>query len=75
MLSNFATVSTAESVYVIGGFVGRDLTGTIVEYNNGSWRRAGNGLQADRASHGAIILGDSLLVLGGFSLYDGQVQK
>ena len=74
---DFATVSTAESVYVIGGSIGQDLTRTIVEFNNGTWRKAGNGLQASngRASHGAIILGDSLLVLGGYSFYDGQVQQ
>ena len=62
--------STAEGVYVIGGLNGR-LSRRIDEYRNGSWRNAGE-LKSNRGRnlHSAIILGDRLLVIGGYTCHN-----
>ena len=40
-ISFYATASTEESVFVIGGYTGTGFTSTIAEFKNGSWARAG----------------------------------
>ena len=62
----YATASTAESVFIIGGHTrGKpDTTTTIAEYKNGNWIHAGN-LAKSRYGHGAITLGDITMIVGG----------
>ena len=63
----YATASTDESVYIIGGYTAgspKKIT-TIAEYKNGNWKRAGNLAQA-RYNHGAIASGYTSMVVGGY---------
>ena len=69
----FATVSTDDSVYVIGGFTGHPTedgyappmkSSVIAEYRDGSWNNIGNFVQG-RDVHGAILLGSSIMIVGG----------
>ena len=70
----FATVSTDDSVYVIGGFTGHPTedgyvspmySSVIAEYRDGSWNNMGNFVQA-RNVHGAMLLGSSIMIVGGW---------
>ena len=67
-ISNYATVSTERSVYIIGGYdnfaLPRSRTSAIKEFNDGRWRHAGNMAQA-RSYHGAIYVGGKVLIIGG----------
>ena len=67
-ISNYATVSTEKSVYIIGGYdnfaLPRSRTSAIKEFNDGRWRHAGNMAQA-RSYHGAIYIGGKVLIVGG----------
>ena len=66
-ISYYATASTDESVYIIGGFTAGSphrIT-TIAEYKDGNWRIAGNLAQA-RNNHGAITSGSTTMVVGGY---------
>ena len=63
----YATTSTEESVYVIGGNNGEPSTSSVIaEYKNDEWFNIGN-LQQARYSHGAITSGSWTMVLGGSS--------
>ena len=69
-ISHYATASTDESVFVIGGYNGtpngsNTYTSTIAEYKNGGWKSVGNLAQA-RHYHGAIASGSITMVVGGF---------
>ena len=68
-ISYYATASTDESVYIIGGFTAGSphrIT-TIAEYKDGNWKTAGNLAQA-RYNHGAIASGYTSMVVGGFAI-------
>ena len=66
----YATSSTEESVYIIGGFTYDSSTGkrspVIAEYKNDQWYNVGNLKQA-RHAHGAITSGLLTMVIGGES--------
>ena len=77
-----ATVSTAESVYVIGGLLGGQcaqsgvcapsvISKRVDEYRNGSWRNVDQ-LRSSmgRNLHSAIIIEDRLLVIGGYTCHN-----
>ena len=67
-ISHYATAKTDQSVFIIGGFTagrpGNDRIRTIAEYKDGSWRNAGNLVQA-RYNLGAITLGSTVMIVGG----------
>ena len=67
-ISQYATASTSDSVYIIGGFTNGSpyQTSTIAEYNNESWKSVGNLAQA-RSGHGGITDGPITMVVGGYS--------
>ena len=60
----YATASTIESVYIIGGYTRFDSITTIGEYRDGKWSIAGNLSQA-RDSHAAISFGAYTMIVGG----------
>ena len=67
-ISNYATVSTDKSVYVIGGFdnfaLPRSKTSAIKEFTDNRWRHAGD-LAKARSYHSAISFGGKVLIVGG----------
>ena len=67
-ISNYATASTEESVFIFGGWTGGSLSSTIAEYKNGEWINAGSLAQA-RSHHGAITSGSLTMVIGGNPYY------
>ena len=67
----YASTSTEESVYIIGGWNGEsdgetDKSSVIAEYKNDKWFNIGN-LQQARYSHGAITSGSWTMIIGGSS--------
>ena len=66
----YATASTIESVYIIGGYTRFDTITTIGEYRDGKWSIAGNLSQA-RDCHAAISFGAYTMIVGG-SPDDGE---
>ena len=60
----YATASTEESVYIIGGNSHYDRITAIGEYRDGKWSIAGNLSQA-RDSHAAISFGAYTMIVGG----------
>ena len=75
-ISTYATTSTEESVYIIGGFIGdpfssnHSKTPIIAQYKNDEWYNVGS-LKQSRHAHGAITSGSLTMVIGGDSA-DGQ---
>ena len=69
-ISYYATASTEESVYIIGGWTGDmstfEKTPIIAEYKNDKWYNVGS-LKQSRHSHGAITSGSFTMVIGGES--------
>ena len=69
-ISHYATTSTEESVYIIGGYTGDSSTGRrtpiIAEYKNDQWYNVGS-LKQSRHAHGAITSGSLTMVIGGRS--------
>ena len=67
-ISSYATASTDDSVFIIGGFTNYRLgsrTNVIAEYKDGKWKNAGKLAQA-RSYHGAITFESTTMVLGGW---------
>ena len=66
----YATTSTEESVYIIGGYTGDSSTGgktpIIAKYKNDEWYNVGSLIQS-RNGHGAITSGPVTMVIGGWS--------
>ena len=66
----YATTSTEESVYIIGGWTADSSTGSrtpiIAEYKKDQWTNVGN-LNQSRHAHGAITSGSLTMVIGGSS--------
>ena len=73
-ISYYATTSTEESVYIIGGWTADSSNGyrtpIIAEYKNDQWYNVGN-LKQSRHAPGAIMSGLLTMVIGGSST-DGQ---
>ena len=66
-IAKYATISTEESVYIIGGYISEsDYSSVVAEYKNDEWFNIGN-LQQARSSHGAITSGSWTMVIGGGS--------
>ena len=68
-IASYATASTAESIYIIGGvhhWKGdlNSVTSNIVEYKNGNWEKVGN-LANPRWNLGAITSGSLTMIVGG----------
>ena len=62
---SYATTSTSRSVYIIGGWTGKEKRiSTIAKYNNGIWTNAGD-LKDVRSAHGAISLKGFTMIIGG----------
>ena len=63
----YATASTDECVYIIGGSTAGSpsYTSTIAEYKDGDWKNVGNLVQG-RHAHGAITSGSITMVVGGY---------
>ena len=66
-IAYYATASTNESVFIIGGFTGGSpaYTSTIAEYKDGNWEKVGD-LAQRRYSHGAITSESVTMILGGY---------
>ena len=68
--SHYATTSTEESVYIIGGWTYDSSKGhrtpVIAEYKNDKWYNVGN-LNQSRHAHAAITYGSLTMVIGGTS--------
>ena len=63
----YATTSTEESVYIIGGTTASSQPSPVIaEYKNAEWFNIGS-LQQSRYSHGAITSGSWTMVIGGSS--------
>ena len=71
-ISHYATTSTEESVYIIGGWIAENgrttdyRTPVIAEYKSDRWYNAGN-LYQTRHAHGAITSGSLTMIIGGES--------
>ena len=60
----YSTAETADSAYVIGG---QNTLDVVAQYNNDQWTRLPD-LRKGRYGHGSIMVGDRLLVIGGWNL-------
>ena len=69
-IAYYATTSTEESVFILGGYTHDSSTGyktpIIAEYKNDQWYNVGN-LHQSRHAHGAITSGGLTMVVGGSS--------
>ena len=65
-MAYYATASTVDSVYIIGGYTAGSpsCTSTIAEYKDGNWKSVGN-LAQSRFRHGAITSESTTMVIGG----------
>lgn len=67
-IRSYATISTDDSVLVIGGEQGAGYSYTfssvVAEYKDGSWNNIGN-LARPTAHHRAMRSGSNILILGG----------
>merc|ERR1712176_681554 len=73
----YATASTDESVFIIGGHTegwskGWGRSSIIAEYKDGSWKNVGNLAQA-RNTHSAINFGSAIMVVGGYPLNGDRI--
>ena len=60
-------VSLDDSVFVIGGWNGdNSYDSTIAKYHGGEWTKFGD-LAKGRFGHGAILSGNEMMVLGGYT--------
>ena len=68
-IAAYATASTADSIYIIGGAHHSDnnldsVTNVIVEFKNDKWEKVGN-LANRRWGHRAITSGSLTMIVGG----------
>ena len=66
VFSNYGTASTAEAVFIIGGWDGYDYLSNIMKYEDDLWSSAGT-LQQARGQHSVISLGSLKMIIGGES--------
>ena len=72
-ISDYATTSSEESVYIIGGYICDSScyhTSIIAEYKNDQWNDVGRLKQA-RGWHNAITMNPYTMVIGGGSADSG----
>ena len=69
-ISYYATASTDESVYIIGGYTdgSPDRISTIAEYKDGNWKTEIGNLAQARRMHSAITSGSTTMVVGGYPI-------
>ena len=69
-ISSYATTSTEDSVYILGGWTSDSDTGlkcpTIAQFKDGEWNKVAD-LRQSRHAHGAISYGSLTMVVGGSS--------
>ena len=65
-ISSYATTSTDDSVYIIGGLTDSSplRSSTIAKYSDSSWTKPGSLKQA-RSGHGAITIEGITMTIGG----------
>ena len=66
----YATTSTAQSVYIIGGWTratSPKTTSTIAKYSNDIWSWKVSSLNERRSSHGAITVNGLTMIIGGWN--------
>ena len=69
-ISHYATTHTAESVYILGGWMGSTRRSNVIaEYKDGSWNNAGT-LWTARYGFQAVTLGSTAIIFG-----DPDVEK
>ena len=65
-LEYYATVSTNQGAFIIGGRMdSSNYVSTIACFNGNEWSLIGN-LNSPRAGHSAIINGDNVFIVGGY---------
>lgn len=64
--AHYGTASTAEAVFIIGGWDGYNYLSNIMKYEDDLWTSAGK-LQQTRGYHSVISLGSSKMIIGGQS--------
>ena len=69
-IAYYTSISTTEKVYILGGWGPDKDQATIAEYSESGWSKKGSLLQK-RDEHGAIMFGDLVMILGGYS-YSGD---
>ena len=62
-LYDYATVSTNQGTFIIGGYDGQAVS-TMACFNGNEWSLIGN-LNSPRYAHSAIINGDNVFIVGG----------
>ena len=69
-ITRYATVSTDDSVLIIGGFTSGSPTclSTIAEYKDGNLNEVGD-LAGRPYSHGSITSGSTTMIVGGQPIY------
>lgn len=68
---HYGTASTAEAVFIIGGWDGYNYLSNIMKYKDDLWTSAGK-LQQARGYHSVISLGSSKIIIGGQSFNTEQ---
>ena len=65
-ISRYATTSTEESVYIIGGDINESpwRSPTIAKYSDGIWTKPGS-MVMGRIAHGAITIEERIIIIGG----------
>ena len=67
-ISNYGTVSTGSSAFIIGGWIGKSSfpwrTSIIVQFQNNEWNKIGN-LKEVKSNPSAILHNEEHLVIGG----------
>ena len=61
-ISIYSTTQTLDAVYIIGGYVTKDI---VAEFKNDQWRRLAN-LNQGRDAHGSITFGGQTMIIGGY---------
>ena len=72
-ISSYATTSTVDSVYIIGGLTRGSpwRSSTIAKYSDDIWTKTGSLKQA-RSYHGAITIEGITMIIGGWDGTSGE---
>ena len=71
-ITYYATVSSSDSVYVIGGARDNRSSHAITRFRNNVWQNVGNLLEW-RSSHGAIKYENRVMIIGGEYTYPTEI--
>ena len=67
LIIKYAVVSTADAAFIIGGTnTKHEYFDTIAKFHDNKWTRYGSLLKG-RYSPGAIVSGDQIMIIGGYS--------